>query len=161
LDTHLFTIRPKSTACATSVVAVAGGVRVRTEPLLAFAGTRDVGHASVIGNEALLFDELKGSSGGAAMTASRRTCSAVEDVLDAQVYIVSLCPPCDFNSIGQGGQGPVRPARSTILGNVLVEALGEIGDAFDVVPAEATGEIIIFEVSVGKGGGVVVHDAVA
>ena len=48
------------------------------------------------------------------------------------------------------------PTAAAILWNVLIEGFGSIGDAFDRLPGEIGGQLILINVGVGQGGGIIV-----
>lgn len=75
------------------------------------------------------------------VTASRLLGAAVQHPLDGEVDIVSLVLAGDFDTIRERADGTVSPAGPAVVGDVLVEVFGEVGDAIDVVPCEAFGDL--------------------
>jgi len=77
--------------------------------------------------------------------------STVENVLDRQVDVDSLSLACDLDAVTQGTHGAMGPAASTVLGNVLVERLGQEAGAVDVAPVPLVREGLGFQSVLRKG----------
>ena len=71
---------------------------------------------------------------------------AVQHVLHAQVDVVPHRPPRDLDAVRQRRHGAVGPARPAVLGDVLVEGVGQEGLAADVAPVPAGGEVALPDV---------------
>ena len=61
----------------------------------------------------------------------------------------------DLDPIRQGRQGAVGPTRPAVLGDVLVEGVGEEGPAADIPPIPGRGEVLLAEVTVRERGVVI------
>jgi len=68
--------------------------------------------------------------------------STIQNKLNTQVDIVSFPIPCDFDAIHKTGDGTVRPARTAVVRNVLIELLREEGFSVDVIPVEVVGNVV-------------------
>ena len=73
--------------------------------------------------------------------------AAVQDELDAQVDVVAGAPARDLDAVPEGGESGVRPARAAVLGDVLVEHVGQARLAVLVVPVELLGQVGVGEVA--------------
>ena len=60
--------------------------------------------------------------------------SAVQNELNGEVNINSLPLPVNLDSVSKGGQGGVRPTRTTVLRDMLIQVHGEVVHAIDVAP---------------------------
>ena len=78
---------------------------------------------------------------------------AVQNVLNTQVDIIASAVAGDFDPVREGGQGGVRPARPAVLGDVLVELVGQAALPVDVVPIPLPGQILIGDVTIEVGAG--------
>jgi hypothetical protein len=79
--------------------------------------------------------------------------TTVKDILNRKIDFLAFVFPLDFDSVGKGRDGGVSPTGSTVLGDVLVEVLGDEGFAVDVGPVPGLGEVGFLGVGVGEGGG--------
>lgn len=52
--------------------------------------------------------------------------TAVEDELNGEVDVITAGVAGDLDAVSEGAGSAVSPARSTVLGNVLVEGLGDV-----------------------------------
>lgn len=83
--------------------------------------------------------------------------SAIENILHRQIYFISHgSPSCNLDAIGKSAESTVGPTAAAILWNVLIEGFGSIGDAIDRLPGEIGGQLILINVGVGQGGGIIV-----
>jgi hypothetical protein len=62
--------------------------------------------------------------------------AAVEDVLDREVDLRGGGFTHDLDSVSECGDGSVSPARTAILGDMLVEGLGTVVHSIAVTPGE-------------------------
>lgn len=130
------------------VDGAARGVDVLTESLLTLGAAGQVGLAGVEGDVSVVLDEFVDAGVVPSVTAPRFGGAAVQDPLDGEVDVVALALTCDFDAIGEGGDGAVGPAGSAVVGDVLVQMFGEVGFAVDVVPVEVVGNILLDQVPV-------------
>lgn len=66
---------------------------------------------------------------------------AVDHHLRGQDHRGEGSVPHDVDSIGQAAGGPVSPAGSAVLGNVLVPGVRDVVDAIHVSPVESLGQV--------------------
>ena len=69
-----------------------------------------------------------------AVTRPRNSRSTIQNELSAQIYIVAGAASRDLDTVREGGEGGEGPARPAVLGNVLVEGVGQAAAAVLVVP---------------------------
>merc|ERR1712046_463958 len=70
---------------------------------------------------------------------ARADIATVENVLDAKVDVrtdFSLFSPSDLDAVAESADGPMGPARSTVLRNMLIQALGAVVGSVHVAPVE-------------------------
>jgi hypothetical protein len=72
--------------------------------------------------------------------------TAIEHVLDREVDVDSLRLAGNFDAVAKGRHGAVRPARSTVLRDVLVPAHGAVVDTIFIAPGERCGQIFGLQV---------------
>mmetsp|Transcript_35917 Transcript_35917/g.86700 ORF Transcript_35917/g.86700 Transcript_35917/m.86700 type:complete len:268 (+) Transcript_35917:2-805(+) len=111
----------KCAARAAGVVLGARRVDVLAESLVAIVRACEVRHACVVGDVALGLGEFVHTGMAPSPAAPRDARPAVQHVLHAQVDIIAGTSPCDLDPIGERAQRAVGPARSAILGNVLIQ----------------------------------------
>ena len=118
-----------------------------TESLLAFGTASQVGLTRVEGDVSIPLNQFVHTGMIPTMTGTGRFGSAVQDPLNAEVNIVALSLTSDLDTISQGRDCAVSPAGSTVVRDVLVEMLGEVGFAIDVVPVPVVGDVFLEEVA--------------
>lgn len=91
------------------------------------------------------------------MTAAGDVPAKIKNVLNAQIQIFALCIAGNLDPITKSTHGPVSPARSAILRDMLIQRMGEVGLAIDVSPSEGIGKIVIANVGVRERRSVVVQ----
>mmetsp|Transcript_27737 Transcript_27737/g.40992 ORF Transcript_27737/g.40992 Transcript_27737/m.40992 type:complete len:265 (-) Transcript_27737:329-1123(-) len=110
----------KSATRTTGINLATRGIHMLAEPLGRFLRASNVRLTRIKRNKASLLNEMVRSRSGATMAGTGNVTSAVEDELNGQVDVVSLALSGDFHTVGQRREGSVCPARSAVLGNVLV-----------------------------------------
>lgn len=82
---------------------------------------------------------------------ARANITAVEDMLDRQLHIWPCSFPRNLDTVAKGRHRAMRPARSTVLWDVLVQGLRAVVDAVLVTPSEISriATFRILEVQVG------------
>ena len=63
--------------------------------------------------------------------------STVQNVLNAQINIITLTEASNLDAVGQTGKGTVGPAATAVLRHVLVERMGQVRDTIDIRPGKA------------------------
>ena len=124
---------------------------MRAEALLALLRACQVRHAGLVRDEALVLDELVRARVVAPVAGTSLVGAAIEDELDAEVDVEALAAPRDLDPVREAGDGPVRPAAATVVRDVLVELLGQVALAIDVVPREVIGDRRQGEVPAARG----------
>jgi len=79
---------------------------------------------------------------------ARASIATVQHVLNRKVDVDALALASDLDSIAEGRHGPVRPAASTILRNVLISRGREIIGSIDISPVPLFRKIFRFEIGV-------------
>jgi hypothetical protein len=78
--------------------------------------------------------------------------STIEDKLDREVDVLSLVSSIldslDLDPVAQDTDGRLRPARATVLGNMLVQGLSDIGSVVHVGPIPLLRKVVCRGVSV-------------
>mmetsp|Transcript_133486 Transcript_133486/g.285427 ORF Transcript_133486/g.285427 Transcript_133486/m.285427 type:complete len:219 (-) Transcript_133486:106-762(-) len=119
---------------------------MRAEALLRIRRASEVGLGGLVADaRARLLRNLRQplvSTVHTAAIASTNT-TAVQQVLDGEGDVDALSLPGDLDAVPQGRDGPVRPARAAVLGNVLVPGDGAIVHAILVAPVEVLGHLFI------------------
>mmetsp|Transcript_4977 Transcript_4977/g.11553 ORF Transcript_4977/g.11553 Transcript_4977/m.11553 type:complete len:407 (+) Transcript_4977:157-1377(+) len=142
---------PKGVAGLAGVFCGAGGIDLGAESLGGFGRAGQVRGAGVVGDVSGGLDELVGAGVVSPVARSRTLRPAVQNKLDAQVDVVPLGLAGDLDPVSQARQGSVGPATPAVLGNVLVQGLGQVANAVDVGPVEGLGEVARFDVRVREG----------
>jgi hypothetical protein len=135
-------------------------VELGTKSFRRFFTARHVRHAGIVRNVSHLFNEFVRLRVVSSVTRSGCFGTAIENVLNAQINIVALTQTSNLDAIGETGQGSVRPAAAAVLGNVLIERMGQVAHAIDVAPVKVVRQVVGAEVRVGKRRSVVVQDGV-
>ena len=132
---------------------VPGHVARGAAALGGLGAARLVHQAGLEGHESSLLDKLVGSRRGTPVARSGNLRAAVEDELDGEVDVGTLRVGAlrDLDAIGERRHRAVRPARSAVLGHVLIQHLRQVVDALDVRPGEALGKLRRVDVLVGTG----------
>ena len=139
---------------------MAGRVDVSAKSFVRVGGASHVGHAGIVGNVSDVLDEFKDGRVVSSVARPGDLGSAVKNVLDREVNVVALGVAGDLDAVRQAAQGSVGPTRTTILGQVLVERVRQIGYAINVSPGEGIGEGLVLNVGLGERLSVVVTDFV-
>ena len=81
---------------------------------------------------------------------ARAGVAAVEHVLHRELDVgeSDVALAVDLDPVGERRRGSVGPARATVVRDVLVEVLGEVGLAVDVVPRPIFWHFILGEIAV-------------
>mmetsp|Transcript_11730 Transcript_11730/g.26759 ORF Transcript_11730/g.26759 Transcript_11730/m.26759 type:complete len:287 (-) Transcript_11730:227-1087(-) len=132
------TLLGEAAAGACDVHRLAGGVHIGAEALLRVVGAGKVGLGGLVADaRAFLRDRVQplvravdGSPVAGADTA------AVQEVLDSEVNVDALALAGNLDAIAQGREGPMRPARATVLGDVLVPRHRAVAHAVLVAPVK-------------------------
>ena len=95
----------KTTARYTSVDCVTRGINVIAESLTRIGRACNVRLTSIIGDEAVVFDELISTSVIPSVAGTSSTTSTVEDVLDGKVDVHALSFTSNLDTIGEGTHG--------------------------------------------------------
>mmetsp|Transcript_15973 Transcript_15973/g.23930 ORF Transcript_15973/g.23930 Transcript_15973/m.23930 type:complete len:213 (+) Transcript_15973:603-1241(+) len=142
----------KGIAGTTDIRFFTSRIHKGTKSILTLLRTGNVRLARIIRCISRFLNELVNTRVITSMARSGNVSSAIKNVLDGEVDIVSQATTGDFNTVGEGRHGTMGPARSAVLGQVLVEAMGEVGFAIDVGPGEGIGEVDanLGQVGVGK-----------
>jgi len=86
------------------------------------------------------------------MARTSGTGSTVEDKLDRKVDVLSLessiLDSLDLDPVTQDTDGSLRPARATVLGNVLVQGFSDVGSVVHVGPVPLLRKVFRLCVSV-------------
>ncbi len=85
-------------------------------------------------DKTLLLNEFKDTRVASTVATSSHVGCTIQNVLDAQVDLVSGCVAGDFDAVAQRREGPVRPAASAVLWNVLVQSMGCVTLSVNVAP---------------------------
>lgn len=104
-------------------------------------------HSRIKWDRAPVLYKLVHASVTSAMTRTRDVSRAVQNVLNRQVDIIPGAIAIDFYPIGERRERRVGPARSAILGNVLVQLMRQAALPFDVVPVPLLRQIILGDVA--------------
>jgi len=81
---------------------------------------------------------------------ARADVAAVEDVLHREVDIDPASLAGDLDTVAERRDRAVGPARTAVLGDVLVQALGAVVDAIVVTPGEVSREVLGGNVVLGQ-----------
>jgi len=81
------------------------------------------------------------------MTASGYSCATVEQILYAQINIVTFTLPCNLDPVLKGRDGSMCPTAATVMWNVLVQHFSQIRLAIDVVPVPVIRDVVLGQVS--------------
>lgn len=74
--------------------------------------------------------------------------TAIENELNTEVNVITLAVTGNLDAIAEGAQGTMSPARSTVLRNVLVQRVCQIGDAIDGTPGKGIWQVRSLDVLV-------------
>lgn len=85
--------------------------------------------------------------------------AAVENVLDREVNVFALPTTGNLDPVSQTAQGTVRPTRTTILRNVLIQRVRQIGLALHIAPRKVVGQGPSIHVRVRKRTRVIIQDS--
>lgn len=124
----------KGIASTTNVVRLAGRVELGTKSLTRVLRTGQIAHASIVGHESLVLNELVRRRVVSSVTRPGRLGAAVENVLDAEIDVVALAIAGNLDAIREAAQGTMGPAAATVLRDVLVERVRQVRDAVHVGP---------------------------
>ena len=142
-----FEIRSKKRTLA-RVESRTSCVDMGTEPLGALGGTCQIGQTGVERDISGVLDELIRCRVVTPMARTGNLGSAIENELDRKVNLFTLSLAGNLDAIGESRDGTMSPARATILRQMLVQRMGEVGLAIDVSPSEGIGKIVIADVGV-------------
>ena len=81
------------------------------------------------------------------MTASSYALSTIEQILYAQINIVTFTLPCNLDPVLKGRDGSMCPTAATVMWNVLVQHFSQIRLAIDVVPVPVIRDVVLGQVS--------------
>ena len=110
----------------------------RAVPFGGFRATRFIGQARVVRHESSVVHELIRARVRASVARTGDLGPAVQNVLNRQIHILrAVLPARDLDAITERAHGAVRPARTAVLRNVLVERLGQEVVSLHVVPHES------------------------
>ena len=118
------------------------------EALGTFGRTSHVGQAGVKGDVSSVLDELIRRRVVTTVARAGNFSSAVENELDGEIDLLPFALPSNFDAISQSRNGTVRPARATVLRQVLIETVGEVVGAVDVAPCKTFWESSLADVLV-------------
>jgi hypothetical protein len=147
-------------ARATHVERSASGIDEGAKAKGAVRAASEIGLTRIKGYVACLLDKVVDSRVRATIAATSDFRTTIENVLNAQINVVALTQTSNLDAIRETGQGSVRPATSTVLGNVLIEGMGQVAHAIHVAPVKVVRQVFGAKIRVGKGTGVVVQDSV-
>ena len=85
-------------------------------------------------DKSLLLNEFKDTRVASPVATSSHVGCTIQNVLDAQVDLISSCVAGDFDAVAQRREGPVRPAASTVLWNMLIQRMGCVTLSINVAP---------------------------
>ena len=88
---------------------------MRTNSVGGLLGTRDIGHAGIVGDVSRLLDKFVGLRVVASVTGSGILGSAVQNKLNGEINVVALRLAGNLDTIRQGTQSTVGPATSAVL----------------------------------------------
>jgi len=104
--------------------------------------TRKVWLAGVIRDESTrLFDEFISRRVVSSVAATGLFSRTVQNVLNRQVDVVAGAQTRNLDAVSKTGERSVSPARAAVLGSVLIQAVGQVGNSIDVGPIKFVGEI--------------------
>lgn len=107
-----------------------------------------------------LLDELISTRMVSTMTASSHFGTTVQNVLNTEVNIVALTETGNLNSVRQRAQSSMGPTGPTILRNMLVQTVRQIGFSIDISPIEVRRHACRAEVRMWQGRVMVVEHSV-
>jgi hypothetical protein len=61
--------------------------------------------------------------------------TAIENELNGKVNVCAFRASGNLNAIGEGAQGPMSPTGATVLRQVLIERVSQVGDSIHVYGA--------------------------
>lgn len=141
---------------ATRVEGRTGGINVFAKAVGRVRRTGQVGLTGIVGDEPLFLNKFIGASVTASMTRACRVSPTIENELNGEINFIARGVASNLDAIGQGRECTVRPTGTTVLRNVLIQTLCEVRLAIDIGPREVGWQVILRNVRVGKGRGVVV-----
>ena len=77
------------------------------------------------------------------MTTPCRACATVEQILYAEINVMSFPLACNFDPVLKARDGAKRPATATVVRNVLIQEFRQIRLAVDVVPAPIVWDVVL------------------
>jgi hypothetical protein len=123
-----------NTASSTNIEWSTSGVNVGAKAKSTVRAASEIGLTRIKRYVARLLDEFVDSRVRSTITAPSDMCPTIENVLNGKINVVALTETSNLDAIRETGQGAVRPAASTVLGNVLIETPCEVANAAHVTP---------------------------
>mmetsp|Transcript_973 Transcript_973/g.1605 ORF Transcript_973/g.1605 Transcript_973/m.1605 type:complete len:200 (+) Transcript_973:610-1209(+) len=124
---------------ATNVTVATGRIELSTKALRRILTARHVCQTGIVRDVSRLLDKLIRGSVVSTITTAGHFGPAIENELNTEIDIIALTVAGNLDAIGEGGQGTVSPATATVLWNVLIETVGQVGDAIDGTPGKGIG----------------------
>mmetsp|Transcript_5257 Transcript_5257/g.10861 ORF Transcript_5257/g.10861 Transcript_5257/m.10861 type:complete len:206 (-) Transcript_5257:266-883(-) len=124
----------KGIASLAGIDAAASCVYVWAKSFRRLCTASDIWLACVVWDKSLLLNEFKDTRVASPVATSSHVGCTIQNVLDAQVDLISGCVAGDFDAVAQRREGPVRPAASTVLWNMLIQRMGCVTLSINVAP---------------------------
>lgn len=86
------------------------------------------------------------------MARAGRLSAAVQNILNGKVDILAFGASLNLDTVGQRGHSGMSPAGAAIVGQMLVEGLGKVGDSVYVAPVPLSGKVAGIEILVRLSG---------
>ena len=149
-----------STTYLASICSGTRSINVIAKPLRWVMTARHVWLASVVGNVSSVLNEFKGASVVTSVAWPGSFGTTIENELNRKIDVVTLCSTSNLDTISEGTDASMSPAWATVLRNVLVERVCQIGDTIHIGPAKGIREILTSEIGMGQRRLYVVMDSV-
>jgi hypothetical protein len=128
----------------------------------------EVGLTGVVGHKAGALDEFVDARHASAVATAGHVATAIQHVLNREINIAhcflavqgGISKASNLDTIRQGRKGAMRPTRSAVVWNVLIQAVCQVRASVHISPIKGVGKILRVNVGIRQRRGVVILNRV-